>query len=185
MKLAEKDSISKYKIITPFLRCIFLRGGGFMQNSNIKGIWMPYKILTNEKLSDKEKIIYSIVLFFSKNDGYCTITNKYLASIVDLSTTRVSKLISSLVKKTYVKVETNFQDTNRKIISRKIVPLIKYDNSSCSKTTNPLDDNYNKGSRKDITSFDKNNKYINNKKYKNTNRTYSEDFFNNLYANKC
>lgn len=55
---------------------------------------MPYKILTNENLSDKEKHIYSLILFFSKNDGYCSITNKYIANIVSLSDTRVSKLIS-------------------------------------------------------------------------------------------
>ena len=157
-----------------------------MQNSNIKGIWMPYKILTNEKLSDKEKIIYSIVLFFSKNDGYCTITNKYLASIVDLSTTRVSKLISSLARKTYVKVETNFQDTNRKIISRKIVPLVKYDNDSCSKTTNSIDNNNHNSSQKSNIPIVQNDKYINNKrKYNNDyiSREYTKDFFDSFYAN--
>ena len=46
-----------------------------MQENNLKGLWIPYEILTNEKLSDKEKYIYSLILFYSKNDGYCTITN--------------------------------------------------------------------------------------------------------------
>ena len=78
--------------------------------NNLKGLWIPYEILTNEHLSDKEKYIYSLILFFSKNDGYCTITNKYIATIVNLSDTRVSKLISSLSKKKYVQVITNFQD---------------------------------------------------------------------------
>ena len=68
-----------------------------MQENNLKGLWVPYEILTNEPLSDKEKYIYSLILFFSKNDGYCTITNKYIATIVNLSDTRVSKLISSLI----------------------------------------------------------------------------------------
>ena len=27
-----------------------------MQENNLKGLWIPYEILTNEKLSDKEKI---------------------------------------------------------------------------------------------------------------------------------
>lgn len=52
-----------------------------MRLENLKGLWMPYEILTNEKLSDKEKFLYSLILFFSKNDGYCTITNRYLVNI--------------------------------------------------------------------------------------------------------
>ena len=108
-----------------------------MQENKLKGLWMPYEILTNEKLSDKEKQIYSLLLFFSKNDGYCTITNKYIANIVNLSDTRVSKLISSLSRKKYVEVITNFEDKSRQIISRKIIPLIKYESPTISsKITN-------------------------------------------------
>ncbi len=29
-----------------------------MQANNLKGLWIPYEILTSEKLSDKEKYIY-------------------------------------------------------------------------------------------------------------------------------
>ena len=32
-----------------------------MSNLNLKGIWIPIEILADEKLSDKEKIIYSIL----------------------------------------------------------------------------------------------------------------------------
>lgn len=60
-----------------------MKEGEIMQeNNNLKGLWIPYKILTNENLSDKEKHIYSLILFFSKNNSYCTITNKYIANIV-------------------------------------------------------------------------------------------------------
>ena len=38
-----------------------------MQENNLKGLWIHYEILTNEHLSDKEKHIYSLILFFSKN----------------------------------------------------------------------------------------------------------------------
>ena len=62
-----------------------------MKENNLKGLWIPYEILTNEELNDKEKYIYSIILFFSKIDGYCTISNKYLGLLVNLSDTRVSK----------------------------------------------------------------------------------------------
>ena len=118
-----------------------------MKENNLKGLWIPYEILTNEKLSDKEKYIYSLILFFSKTDGYCTITNKYLATIVNLSDTRVSKLVSSLSRKKYVQVITNFQDTTRQIINRKIIPLVKYDHPPYSKSTTYNVENNNTSSQ--------------------------------------
>ena len=154
-----------------------------MQENNLKGLWIPYEILTTENLSDKEKYIYSLILFFSKNDGYCTITNKYLAAIINLSDTRVSKLISSLSKKKYVKVITNFQDTTRQIISRKILPLVKYDNPTYSKSTSYIDNNSNLSSQKNTNIFVDNNKYTNNTKY-NNHKIYTPKFLDGLYANK-
>lgn len=157
-----------------------------MKESNLKGLWIPYEILTNEKLSDKEKYLYSLILFFSKNDGFCTITNKYLASIVNLSDTRVSKLISSLAKKKYVQVITNFQDTTRQIINRKIIPLVKYDNTICSKITNSIVNNDYKSIQNDTNSIGNKDKYINNNKYKNyknSQRQYSSEYLESLYAN--
>jgi len=35
-----------------------------MANLNLKGLWIPIEILTDKNLSDKEKIILSIILFF-------------------------------------------------------------------------------------------------------------------------
>ena len=161
-----------------------------MQENNLKGLWIPYEILTNEKLSDKEKYIYSLILFFSKNDGYCTITNKYLATIINLSDTRVSKLVSSLSRKKYVQVITNFQDTTRQIINRKIIPLVKYDTPPYSKSTTYNVKNNNASSQDYTNSMANNDKYINNNKtnnYRNTitsnRRIYTTEDFENLYAN--
>ena len=157
-----------------------------MQENTLKGLWIPYEILTSEQLSDKEKYIYSLILFFSKNDGYCTITNKFLASIVNLSDIRVSKLISSLSKKKYVQVIMNFHDTTRQIINRKIVPLVKFDNPIYSRTTTYIDNNNNPTSQKYTNAVANNDKYINNKKHNNRNndRVYTPEFFENIYANK-
>ena len=33
----------------------------------IDGLWIPYQILTDKKLRDKEKIVYSLIIFFSNN----------------------------------------------------------------------------------------------------------------------
>ena len=161
-----------------------------MKENNLKGLWIPYEILTNEKLSDKEKYIYSLILFFSKTDGYCTITNKYLATIVNLSDTRVSKLVSSLSRKKYVQVITNFQNTTRQIINRKIIPIVKYNNPPYSKSTTYNVKNNNTSSQDYTNSMANNDKYINNNKtnnYRNTftsnKRIYTTEDFENLYAN--
>ena len=45
-----------------------------MSNLNLKGIWIPIEILKDEKLSDKEKIIYAIILYLSKENSYCYLT---------------------------------------------------------------------------------------------------------------
>lgn len=37
-----------------------------MSNLNLKGIWIPIKILTDKNLSDKEKTILSIILLNKK-----------------------------------------------------------------------------------------------------------------------
>lgn len=44
----------------------------------ITGLWIPYQILTDKNLRDKEKIIYSLILFFSNNKGYCSIRNIWM-----------------------------------------------------------------------------------------------------------
>ena len=41
-----------------------------MSNLNLKGIWIPIEILIDDNLSDKEKLIYSIILFLSKENNY-------------------------------------------------------------------------------------------------------------------
>ena len=41
-----------------------------MANLNLKGLWMPIEILTDKNLSDKEKHIYSLVIFLSQEKIY-------------------------------------------------------------------------------------------------------------------
>ncbi len=157
-----------------------------MQVSSIKGLWMPIEILINENLNDKEKLLYALILFFSKNEGYCSITNKYFGSIVNISDTRVSKLISSLSKKKYVQVIINYQDTTKKMANRIIKPLVKYDNTTYVKTTTSIVNNDNGTSRYGNTSMvdnDKNIKYNKYKINKNSEKEYDNGFWNKFYTN--
>lgn len=67
-----------------------------MATQRLKGLWIPAEILLNEELTDKEKIILSMILYLSDEAGSCFASNQYIASIVKISTNRVSKIISSL-----------------------------------------------------------------------------------------
>ena len=43
----------------------------------LKGLWIPAEILLNKDLSDKEKIILSMILYLSEEKGSCFASNKY------------------------------------------------------------------------------------------------------------
>ena len=85
----------------------------------IDGLWIPYQILTDKKLRDKEKIIYSLIIFFSNNKGYCCIRNKYLENLLNRSTKRISSIINTLEDKRYIhiKPKNNIQE-------RQLFPLV-------------------------------------------------------------
>ncbi len=100
---------------------------------NIKGIWIPIEILTDKALSDKEKLIYSIILYFSKEKDYCSVSNNQLAELLSLTTNHVSKLISSLSKKKYVKVHLKYKRDSKEIEHRILKSIFKFDNRYNSK----------------------------------------------------
>ena len=62
----------------------------------LKGLWILAEILLDEKITDKEKLILSMIIYLSDETKSCFASNGYLASIVKVSTNRVSKIISSL-----------------------------------------------------------------------------------------
>ena len=66
-----------------------------MSKQKLRGLWIPADILLNEKLSDKEKIILSMILYLSDEKGSCFASNKYIASIVNVTSDRVSKIVNN------------------------------------------------------------------------------------------
>ena len=154
-----------------------------MKENNLKGLWIPYEILTNEELNDKEKYIYSIILFFSKIDGYCTISNKYLGLLVNLSDTRVSKIVSSLSNKKFIQVVIHSQDTKDNVISRKITPLVKYDYSKTTSSMVNNDNTYSHNCTSDVVENDKNKNNIKYKNNKYIGSNYLKEYIDSFYIN--
>lgn len=95
-----------------------------VSNLNLKGIWIPAEILLDSKLSDKEKIIYSIIIFLSKEKQYCYCTNKTFSELLNISITQVSKLINSLKSKKYIDIKITYKKNSKQIETRKLLPIL-------------------------------------------------------------
>ena len=138
-----------------------------MANTNIKGIWLPIDILINSELNDKEKIILSLILFFSKEKRCCDIKNEQLSKLVLVTEDRISRLISLLKDKGYIEVKYNYKEGGKKITSRVITPLA--DKIGCYNDLMGIGENTNKDSSKHQQSIGENAKdiynNINNNKY--------------------
>ena len=100
----------------------------------LKGLWIPAEILLNKDLSDKEKIILSMILYLSEETKSCFASNKYIASIVNVTANRVSKIISSLKEKEYIKVKLKYKTDSKEIEQRQITPIVENINRYNSKS---------------------------------------------------
>lgn len=163
-----------------------------MSNLNLKGIWIPVEILTDKKLSDKEKIIYAIVIYLCKENQYCFLTNKTISDLLNISVTQVSNLISSLKKKKYIETEIIYKENTKQVKMRKLIP-IKNEDTYLRKVKDPLQENFNTPIKENF----KDNKYNNkiNNKYNSDNkfqkksmtnfeqRKYDDIDLTRLYAN--
>lgn len=161
-----------------------MEDGEGMSNLNLKGIWIPIEILTDNKLSDKEKIIYAIVIYLSKENQYCFLTNKTISELLNISVTQVSNLINSLKSKEYIDTELIYKENTKQVEMRKLIP-IKNEDTYVRKVKYPLQANFNTPIKEKF----KNNKYNSDKKFQKKSmanfeqRKYDDIDFTRLYAN--
>ncbi|MBE5806495.1 MAG: helix-turn-helix domain-containing protein [Clostridiales bacterium] len=170
-----------------------------MDKQKLKGLWIPAEILLDKNLSDKEKIILSIILYLSKETGSCFASNKYLAIIVNVTSDRISKIVSMLHKKKYIEVKLKYKLESKEVENRQIIPnkskMILYNQSigigkstysNSSKEPYPIGEN-----NKDIINNNINKKIYNNGKgtarkiqFEYEQRDYSNYDFSKFYANQ-
>lgn len=163
-----------------------------MSNLNLKGIWIPIEILTDVKLSDKEKIIYAIIIYLSKENQYCFLTNKTISKLLNISVTQVSNLINSLKSKEYIDTELIYKENTKQVEMRKLI-LIKNKDTYLRKVKYPPQENFNTPIKEKFKDNKYNNKINNrynsdNKVYKKSRanfeqRDYTNYDFTKLYAN--
>ena len=105
-----------------------------------KGVWIPYEILTDIKLNDKEKFVYSMILYLSK-EKECIMSNSYISELLNITKIQASRIINSLKKKGYIKVDIIYKENSREIALRKITPIYKNVNTYKQINTSPLNTN--------------------------------------------
>ena len=166
----------------------------------LKGLWIPVEVLLNKDLSDKEKIILSMILYLSEETKSCFASNKYIASIVNVTANRVSKIISSLKEKQYIKVQLKYKTDSKEIEQRQITPIVENINRYNSKSQEGIGtNNYLDSQNQLYPIYDKDKDIINNIKNKNNynkeslnqknnkanfeQRDYTDYDFTKLYAN--
>ncbi len=132
-----------------------------------KGVWIPYEILTDIKLNDKEKIVYSMILYLSKETD-CIISNMYISELLNITKIQSSRIINSLKKKGYIKVEMIYKENSKEIALRKIIPIYKNVNTYKQIATKPINTN--------VKEIINNNKIYN----KNSHRYKSERDYSNF-----
>ena len=91
-----------------------------MKRLNLNGIWIPLEILKDKNLSDKEKLIYSMIAFLGEKREYCYCTNSNVSELLNISITQVSKLINSLKNKNYIDIEMAYKENSKQIEIRKL-----------------------------------------------------------------
>ena len=139
-----------------------------------KGIWIPYEVLVDKNLNDKEKIIYSMILYLSKEND-CTMSNTYISNLLNICNVQASRIINSLKKKEYIKIEIVYKQNSKEIALRKIIPIDKYVNTSKRMSNEPIN--------KDVKDIINNKIYNNNSCRLKDGRDYSNFDWTRLYAN--
>jgi len=76
------------------------------------GIWIPKEIYLNQDVCWSAKIIFMEIHSFTANGKECYISNAHLAEFLNISETQVSKHISTLIEKGWIK-QTSFDGRKR------------------------------------------------------------------------
>lgn len=129
-----------------------------MNKLDLRGLWIPGEILLDKKLSDKEKTILSMIMYLSKDKGYCFATNNYFSDILNVTVVSISRIINSLKKKSYIKINMNYKSNSKEIENRQIIPLKEAMNryyQNCGYTINKNDKTDYQNYKMPINSNDK------------------------------
>lgn len=145
---------------------------------------IPANVRYDKDLSPNAKLLYGEITALSNEQGYCWATNSYFANLYNVKNETISRWVSQLIKKGYIRSVIVYKDGTKEIDSRRLyignIPIDENINTYYQKSQDTIDENIN-------TPIDKKVKE-NNTIYNNTiNNIYSandaQDIWN-LYPNK-
>lgn len=116
-----------------------------------------------------------MILYLSK-EKECIMSNLYISELLNITKIQSSRIINSLKKKGYIKVEMTYKENLKEIALRKITPIYKNVNTYKQINTNPINTN--------VKEIINNNKIYNKNGYRyKSDRDYSNFDWTSLYAN--
>lgn len=115
---------------------------------------IPSFILYNKELTDKDKLVYSVISNLTHEKGFCWASNRYIADLLGCTPTTISRSVNRLNELKYIisNLTKDVNGTNRKIF----LPL--------ANNNNPLNKNVKPVKQKQQTNSIDNNIDINNSK---------------------
>lgn len=99
---------------------------------------IPANVRYDKELKANEKLLYGEITCLTQMTGKCFASNEYFANLYDTSKETISRWISNLVKKGYIKTELIYKEGTKQIINRYI--QINQDGID-KKINSPIDEN--------------------------------------------
>lgn len=87
------------------------------EKPNYYGI-IPYNVRYDKRLTPNAKLLYAEITALCNDKGYCWANNKYFADLYEVSTTSISKWISSLIEFGYLTSTINYKEGTKEILNR-------------------------------------------------------------------
>ena len=111
-----------------------------MENKpNYYGI-IPANVRYDKRLTPNAKLLYSEITALCNDKGYCWANNKYFADLYEVSTTSISKWISSLIEFGYLTSTINYKEGTKEILHR-YLRLVTYPIEEKLKDNNTINNN--------------------------------------------
>lgn len=124
---------------------------------------IPAHVRYDKDLTPNAKLLYAEITSLCNEYGYCWATNDYFAQLYNVSTTSISKWISSLVQNGYITTQIEYKEGTKQILKRyiRIVndPIQEKLNTSLTKVKDPIEEKL-KDNNKNIILNTNNNIYI-------------------------
>ena len=81
---------------------------------------IPATVRYDSNLTPNAKLLYAEITSLCNEYGYCWATNDYFSKLYNVSTTSISKWISSLVQNGYITTEIEYKEGSKQILKRYI-----------------------------------------------------------------